>query len=130
MLCSCGHDSPTYSVCLTSHGSRTVCRNCTRPRIRESCLNPYAGLTLTHAHDEFDQPVRVDSLRQMQEAEKRYHFRSLVANEREADFDKPPQHRQKDLFEQMSETGNWLYPDLAESLVRELRETGELAPAN
>lgn len=83
-------------------------------------------MELEHAHDEMGNPVRVTSLRQLQDAERRYGFKSLVANEREADFDKPPQHRQKDLHEATSEAGGWLYPEIAESMVQEMRESGEI----
>lgn len=83
-------------------------------------------MELEHAHDEFGQPVRVSSLRQLQAAERRYGFKSLVANEREADFDKPPQHRPKDLMEATSAAGGWLYPEIAESMIQELREQGEI----
>lgn len=88
--------------------------------------NPFSALRLDHVHNELGQPVEVTSLRQLQQAEKHYKFKSLVANEREADFDKPPQHRQKDLFEATSESGGWLYPELAEAMIPELREAGEI----
>jgi len=126
MICTCGHDSPSYSVRLSPAGPRTVCRHCTSSHPRASVTNPFATLKLDHAHDELGNPVEVSSLRQLQQAEKRYKFKSLVANEREADFDKPPQHRQKDLFEATSEAGGWLYPEVAESMIQELREAGEI----
>jgi hypothetical protein len=88
--------------------------------------NPFAALRLDHVHDEFGSPLEVTSLRQLQAAEKQYKFRSLVANEREADFDKPPQHRQKDLFEATSEAGGWLHPEIAIPMIEELREAGEI----
>lgn len=127
MICSrCGHDSSSFSIRITSAGSQRVCRHCTSAHPRQSVVNPFASLRLDHVTDEMGQPVEVTSLRQMQQAERRYKFRSLVANEREADFDKPPQHRQKDLFEATSEAGGWLHPEIAEPLIREMRETGEL----
>jgi hypothetical protein len=127
MICdTCGCDSSTYSVRLTAAGPRRCCRVCRSPRLRQSVANPFANLRLEHAHDELGNPVEVTSLRQLQEAEKRYKFRSLVANERSADFDKPPQHRQKDLFEATTEAGGWLYPEIVEALIPELREAGEI----
>lgn len=127
MTCSrCGHDSTSFSVRLSPSGLRAVCRHCSAPRLRESVINPFASLRLDHAHDELGNPIEVTSLRQLQQAEKRYWFRSLVANERAADFDKPPQHRQKDLFEATSESGGWLYPEVAEAMIPELREAGEI----
>jgi hypothetical protein len=83
-------------------------------------------LTLDHVTDEAGRPVEVTSLRQMQEAETRYRFKSLVANEREADFDKPPQTREKDLFEATTESGGWLYPEIVEAMLPELRAAGEI----
>jgi hypothetical protein len=126
LLCDCTHDSPTYSIRLTPAGPRTICRNCRHPRLRQSVANPFSSLRLDHAHDELGNPVEITSLRQMQQAERRYKFRSLVANEREADFDKPPQHRQKDLFEATSESSGWLYPEIVEAMLPELREAGEI----
>lgn len=127
MICSrCQHDSTSFSIRLTSSGSRVVCRHCSSPRLRESVANPFASLRLDHAHDELGNPIEVTSLRQLQSAEKRYKFRSLVANERAADFDKPPQHQPQDLFRATSESGGWLYPEVAEALIPELREAGEI----
>jgi len=126
MLCACGHDATHYTIRLTASGPRTCCRACRSPRLHQSIVNPYASLRLEHATDDLGNPLEVSSLRQLREAERRYHFRSLVANEREADFDKPPQHQPKDLLEQTTEQGGWLYPEVAEGLIREMRETGEL----
>jgi hypothetical protein len=126
MLCDCGHDSSCFTINVSPRGPRRICRACRSPRLRESVHNPFANLELTHATDESGQPVRVTSLRQLQAAERRYGFKSLVANEREADFDKPPQTRDKDLFEATSESGGWLYPEIAQDMIRELREEGEI----
>ena len=124
MICSrCGHDVTAFSL---RPSSGPVCRACSSPHSHASVANPFAALVLDHAHDDQGRPIEVTSLRQLQAAEKRHHFHSLVANERSADFDKPPQHRQPDLFEQTSAAGGWLYPEVAESLVRELRDQGEL----
>jgi hypothetical protein len=81
---------------------------------------------MEHVHGDDGQPLNVSSLRELREAEKRHQFKSLVANESECDFQKPPQHREKDLFERTSEAGGWLFPDVAEGLIYEMRETGEL----
>ena len=135
MLCDCGHDSSSFTVQRGARGMKRVCRNCRNPRLRESVFNPFAALELEHVSDDMGQPLRVSSLRQLREAEKRYEFKSLVANERESDFDKPPQHRQKSLVEQMSEPyrdeeGNWheshfLYPEIARELAAEMVLEGE-----
>lgn len=126
MNCNCGHDSSSYSVRLTLGGPRTICRNCRSPRMRESVANPFSAMRLDHAHDELGNPVEVTSLRQLQMAEKRYKFKSLVANEREADFDRPPQTRNPDLFEATTEAGGWLHPEIAIPMIEELREAGEI----
>jgi hypothetical protein len=126
MICDeCGFDSPSYSIRVTPRGPRRVCRHCKSPRSRESVVNPY-DLTLDHVHDHSGQPLRVTSLRQLQAAEKEFRFRSLVANENENRFDEPPQHKQPDLFEATTEAGNWLYPEVATQMVRELRDCGEI----
>lgn len=126
MTCDCGHNSPSYSVRLTAAGPRTRCRTCLTPPRRGSSVNPFAALTLDHATDEQGQPVSVSSLRQLREAEQRYQFKSLVANERESKFDHPPQQRHQDLLERTTESGGWLYPEIAEQQIRELREQGEI----
>ena len=125
MICDCGHDSPHYSIRVTRLGARSCCRSCRYPT-SHSVANPYTGLMLDHVHDEHGQPLRVDSMRQIHEAEKRLRFKSLVANERSADFDKPPQTRPTDLFEQTTLSGGWLYPEIAEQQIREMRESGEI----
>lgn len=139
MICSkCGADSVAYTVRLTPLGPRVCCRRCRSPRSRPSCVNPYAGLVLDHVHDEHGRSVEVSSLRQIRDAEKRYRFRSLVANENSADFDKPPQlaATQRSVFDQMNEPwrdedgewheSHWLYPEIAQEQVRELAAEGEL----
>jgi hypothetical protein len=127
MLCDCGHESPHYAIRLTPAGPRTCCRPCRSPRLRpQSVANPFADLTLEHVHDDHGAPLRVTSLRRLQQAEQRHRFRSLVANTREAEFDKPPQTRVGDLFEQTTEAGGWLYPEIAEQQIREMRESGEI----
>jgi len=111
---------------VTARGPRRICRHCRSPRMRESLVNPYYDLTLDHVHDHSGQPVRVTSLRQLQQAEKEFKFKSLVGNEREADFDKPPQTPKRDLFDAMTEENKWLFPDIGLEMVRELRESGEI----
>ena len=136
MLCDCGHDSPSFSICLTSAGPRSRCRTCLYPPARSSVANPYADLTLDHVHDETGSPLRVTSLAQMREAERRYRFRSLVANVDSVRHDEPPQMVPKSLHEQMDEPfrdsdGNyheshWLYPEIAREMAREMEAGNEL----
>jgi hypothetical protein len=129
MLCDCGHDAVSYSVRMTPRGRKTVCRNCVRPKMRESVANPY-DLTLEHVHDGSGQPLHVGTLAELRRAEKQYKFRSLVANELSANFDKPPQKPKPDLFEAMDESGGWGdNRDACRSMVRELRESGEIPSA-
>jgi hypothetical protein len=104
--------------------------------VRESVSNPFASLELDHVHDEYSNPVRVTSLKQLQDAEKRYGFRSLVANVDSSDHNKPPQLQPKSLAEQMNQPfrdaeGNyhqshWLYPEIAEEIARDMEREGEL----
>lgn len=121
--------------------SYTECKVCEYPRHSVAvCTNPYSDLTLTHCLDEQGQPVRVTSKRQLLEAEKRYNFRSLVAHTDSINFDKPPQDKLANLHpadriaQQMQEQvgrrdskGNklgFLYPEVANAQLRELKEKG------
>lgn len=115
----------------------TSCYVCEHPRhSAPSCANPFGDLVLEHVHDEQGKPVRVTSLRQLREAEKRYGFRSLVANSDEKNFDKPDviaPKRPRDAFESMSEHNKWLYPDMARTMLADpaiqhelRRERGEI----
>lgn len=130
MFCDCGHDAVSYSIRLTARGRKTVCRNCQRPKLRESAANPFADLTLEHVHGHDDRPLHVTSLRDLRRAEKEFKFKSLVANERECDFDKPPQKEAVNLCEAMDEAGLYSYPEAARAMIKELRDTGEIASRN
>lgn len=125
MICDCGHDSPSYVVQYRPR-RRLICRLCSRPQPRETCSNPFAALTLDHVHDGQGRPLEITSLRQLRDAEKRHHFSSCVANTDSANFDKPPQTRQTDAFDAMTKEGRWLYPEVAQAMLQEMRAGGEL----
>lgn len=136
MFCDCGHDSSVYSLSLTPTGPRTRCRACQFPRRRESVSNPFASLRLDHAHDEQGNPVEVSSLRQLQMAEKRFRFKSVVANTDATNFDKPLQTKPKSVLQQMDDPwtdsdgvfhdSHWLHPEVAREMICELEAEGEI----
>lgn len=84
-------------------------------------------MILDHVTDEeTGKPLRITSARQLREAEKRYKFRSLVGHTEEANFDKPPQGEKRNLAQIMLDEGKFLYPDVARSMIKEMRRTGEI----
>lgn len=66
---------------------------CLREKRMRTAFNPFADLTIEHISDEAGNKLRVTSLRQLQEAEKRYSFASVVANFDAANVDDPPQQK-------------------------------------
>ncbi len=125
---SCQHPTDRYVKRRLPSGSwQVTCHVCAKPRhAGPGCLNPFSDLRLDHAHNELGQPIQVSSLRQLRAAESRYNFKSWVANTDAKNFDTPPPAKTPDLFEQMSESGGWLHPEIAEGMVAEMREAGEI----
>ena len=66
---------------------------CLREKVLQSTFNPFGDLRLEHIYDEAGKPIRVTSLRQLQAAESRYNFASVVGNMDAANVDTPPQQR-------------------------------------
>lgn len=58
-----------------------------------SLSNPWADLTLEHIHNERGEKIRVTSIHQLREAEKRYGFKHHLANSNSEHFNTPPTHR-------------------------------------
>lgn len=54
--------------------------------------NAFEGFTLDHVKDEHGHKVKVNSLRELRAAEKRYNFALAVASDDGGTADKPPQH--------------------------------------
>lgn len=128
-LCTdCNLPTTNYRQRLLPSGKfKTTCNVCANPQHSLNAVaTPLAELVMDHVHDEFGKPLRVTSLRQLREAEQRLHFRSVVANEDSQNFDTPPRAEHGDLFKRMSDENRWLYPELAESMVAEMRENGEI----
>lgn len=69
------------------------CRCAREIRAALSVTNPFGDLTLDHVHDERGKPVRVTSLRQLGEAEKRHNFSSVVLASDARNVDTPLQQR-------------------------------------
>jgi hypothetical protein len=61
--------------------------------IIRSTANPYSDLTLDHIYNEKGEKVRVTSVHQLREAEKRYEFSHHVANHYEKNWDTPKQQQ-------------------------------------
>jgi putative FmdB family regulatory protein len=57
---------------------------------RGSCSNPYENLTLQHVRNEQGEPVKVNSLKELREAEKKYNFTHAVSSDDHIDL--PPQN--------------------------------------
>jgi hypothetical protein len=127
---TCSRSTIHYKQKLAPEGAASkwiiTCHACANPRHSELTANPLGDLTLTHVTDEAGQPVRVTSLRQLREAEKRYHFSSVVANSDAANFDTPPAHTSGDVLSEMSRENKWLYPEVAEQMLADMRRSGEL----
>lgn len=134
---SCGEETSVYTVRFYNERLHQECKVCTQPRHSgySSTVNPYSDLTLDHCLDDQNRPVRVTSRRQLEQAEKKYHFKSLVANQWEENFDKPPQQRKMNAMEELShnsavgkkdpKTGHtlgFLYPEIARAQLKELKE--------
>lgn len=66
---------------------------CLREQALQTTVNPFSDLVLDHVFDERGQKVRVTSIHQLREAEKRYHFSHHVANSMEANFNSPTQQQ-------------------------------------
>ena len=124
----CNQPTLNYRQRLLPSGRwKITCNVCANPQHSNLAVaTPLAELVLDHQHDELGRPLRVTSLRQLREAEQRLGFRSLVANEDARNFDRPPQSDRGDMFQRMSDEGQWLYPEVAESMLAEMRESGEL----
>ena len=99
---------------------RTTCHACDHPVHSSQAVNMFSDLPLDHVLDESGQPIRVTSRRQLHEAERRYGFKSLVANFDEANFDKSPQAPSNQIADHMK----FLYPDTAKSMMADIRRRG------
>jgi hypothetical protein len=127
MLCDeCQLDASVYSRRLTKGGFKTLCRSCLSPRTRPSCYNAFAELSLDHVRDANDRPVRVTSLRQLREVEKQHRCLSAVANLDAAHVDEPPQHKPGSAFKTMTDENRWLYPEVAQEMLKDMQESGEI----
>lgn len=69
-----------------------------------STANPFE-ITFQHVNDEFGNPLKVSSIRQLEAAEKRLGFQSVVLNSDAQNFDDPPQQRKIE----MRDLHNWKF---------------------
>lgn len=75
-------------------------------RIPRTTVNPFS-ITFDHVADEFGQHLHVDSIRQLEAAEKRLGFQSVVLNSDAQNFDDPPQQKPIDV----AQIHNWKFSD-------------------
>ena len=61
-------------------------------RIPKTTVNPFS-IEFQHVNDEFGKRLKVDSIRQLEAAEKRLGFQSVVLNSDAQNFDDAPQQR-------------------------------------
>ena len=66
---------------------------CTKKAREIVNVNTAFAITFDHVHDEFGQKLRVENLRQLSAAEKRYGFQSVVLNADAQNFNDPPQQK-------------------------------------
>lgn len=109
----------------------TSCYVCEHPQhaMASGAVRVFSELTLDHVTGEDGKPVRVTSLRQLREAEKRYGFRSVVANSDEKNFDNPNAIKRQmpnDAFEAMTANNKWMYPDIAKAQLADPQLQAEL----
>ena len=69
------------------------CRCARAARARQSVNNPFGDLTLEHVKEEFGNPVHVSSIRQLEQAERRLNFSSVILAQDERNIDAPPIQR-------------------------------------
>lgn len=117
---TCGEVTAKFTTKFPANSSTPVitCSVCENPR--HSLASGQGGsffdeLVLDHVHDESGQPVRVSSVRQLREAEKRYNFRHHAANMDQANWDKPPQAPSGSIQDNIK----WLHPELAERMLKD-----------
>lgn len=122
----CGHVTTMYTTKFHAGGAHTSCKVCEHPVHSDLslCANPFSELVIDAIHDEQGRPLRVTSARQLREAEKRYHFSSVIANWAERDFDKPPQQQKGSVGDFMSQDKKWLYPETVKEIHKDARRDG------
>jgi hypothetical protein len=94
MTCdTCG--KPVYRVkyFASSQNFVGVDCGCARERAVLSVNGSFSDLTITHIHGDDGKPIRVTSLRQLREAEKKYNFVHRVANYDGENINIPEQQR-------------------------------------
>ena len=93
MICD-NCEKPIYRKVFTGERCLGVDCGCYRARPRAiTAFNPFADFQLEHVHGEDGKPLRVTSIRQLSEAEKRYDFASVILNQDHGNVDDAPQQR-------------------------------------
>jgi hypothetical protein len=89
--CKCGHEGPRGVVVFTPSGdSREYCKVCRPSQHVNKAQNIWDNFTCQHMRDEKGKPIKVNSLKELREAEKRTN--SVLAIMSDNDVSQPPQH--------------------------------------
>ena len=79
---------------------------CTRrPRVLGDSTKSSFDITFDHVNDEFGNKLHVENIRQLEAAQNRLGFQSVVLNADAQNFDDPPQQKRVD----MASVHNWRY---------------------
>lgn len=90
---SCGRDVFRATFMPESKRYLGVDCGCKKEAMLTSAFNPWSDVTLAHVHNEKGEPIRITSVHQMREAEKRYGFEHHLANANEVNFSTPRQQK-------------------------------------
>ena len=89
--CKCGYEGPRGVVVFTPSGdSREYCKVCRPSQHVNKAQNIWDGFVCQNMLDENKKPIRVNSLKELREAEKRTN--SVLAIMSDNDVSQPPQH--------------------------------------
>lgn len=127
----CKHETNRYVTKFFGDRAKTTCFVCEHPPAQSHNVGSrFSELVLDHVTGDDGKPLRITSIHQLRAAEKKYKFRSVVGNEDECNFDKPPQTNQRSIAEQMTAENKWLFPEIAKPMLREMERNGELMPVS
>lgn len=84
---------PVFKVSFQGGVFRGEECGCARSYRIKMAFNPFNGLVLQHAHDEFGKPLQVSSVGQLSRLESRYGFEHVVLNYDGSSQNDPPQQR-------------------------------------
>jgi len=86
-------DKPVHRIIFQGGKWRGDDCGCARRHRIRTALNPFNGLVLQHAKDEFGKPLEVSSVGQLSRLESRYGFEHVVLNYDGSNANDPPQQK-------------------------------------